>query len=184
MHIQAVFMDRDGTLGGSDEVIYPGEFKLFPNVIEALQQLKKYNILLCSFTNQPGISKGEATFNSFHKELKGFGFNQIYLCPHQHHEGCECRKPSSGMLRMAAKDNDLDLSRCVVIGDRWTDLIAANDVGCQKILVKTGNGKNDYQKYVNNAFFGLWREVKPDFVAEDVKEAIDWLVSIINKNER
>jgi len=45
-------------------------------------------------------------------------------------------------------------------------------------------GKNDYQKYVNNAFFGLWREVKPDFVAEDLNEAADWLISLINKTER
>ncbi len=182
MYIQAVFLDRDGTLGGSDDVIYPGEFKLFPGVWGPLQQLKKHGIFIYSFTNQPGVAKGEATFDSFHKELKGFGFDEIYLCPHQHHERCECRKPSSGMLRMAAKDNNLDLSKCVVIGDRWTDLIAAHDVGCKKILVKTGNGEEAYKKYLNNDFFGLWGEVKPDYVAVDLNEAVKWLISLDDEN--
>ena len=137
-YIQAVFIDRDGTIGGDDQVIYPGDFKLFPNVSEAIQQLKMAGILICSFTNQPGISKGEVTISSFEKELKNFGFDKIYLCPHNHNECCECRKPSPGMLIEAAKENHLNLRNCVVIGDRWTDLLAADEVGCKKILVKTG----------------------------------------------
>jgi histidinol-phosphate phosphatase family protein len=100
---------------------------LFPNVSESIQQLKKSGALICSFTNQPGISKGEATLDSFYKELRNFGFDKIYLCPHQHDEGCQCRKPSSGMLKKTANDNNLDLRNCVVNGDRWTDLIAADE---------------------------------------------------------
>jgi histidinol-phosphate phosphatase family protein len=125
MNIQAVFIDRDGTIGGSEKVIYPGEFVLFPNVAESLQILKNSGILICSFTNQPGISKGESTIQSFELELKNFGFDKIYVCPHQHNEGCLCRKPSPAMLEKAAKENKLDLKQCVVIGDRWTDLLAA-----------------------------------------------------------
>ena len=177
MTIQAVFIDRDGTIGGSDEIIYPGEFELYSGVEESLQQLKKASILICSFTNQPGISKGEASIRSFEEELKGFGFDKIYLCPHQHEEGCKCRKPSSAMLKKAAKENNLDLDRCIVIGDRWTDLSAADEVGCKKILVKTGSGKATYDKYINNEFFGRWAEVKPDYIAKDLNEAIQWLMS-------
>ncbi|MEK3888062.1 HAD-IIIA family hydrolase [Bacillus sp. FSL K6-3431] len=77
----------------------PGEFELFPDVAESLQQLKKSGILICSFTNQPGISQGEASFQSFEKELKDIGFDRIYLCPHQHNDGCQCRKPSPEMLK-------------------------------------------------------------------------------------
>ena len=175
--IQAVFIDRDGTIGGSDEVIYPGEFELFPDVAESIQQLKKSGALLCAFTNQPGISKGEASLDSFEKELIGIGFDKIYLCPHQHDEGCQCRKPSPEMLKQAAKDYNLDLAKCVVIGDRWTDLLAADEAGCKKVLVKTGSGTEAFTKYMNKEFFGRWGEVKPDFVAEDVNEAISWLLS-------
>lgn len=177
MYIQAVFIDRDGTIGGSDKVTYPGEFELFPYVSESIQELKKSGVLICSFTNQPGISKGESTFDSFDRELRGFGFDKIYLCPHQHNEGCQCRKPSSGMLIKAANDNNLDLRNCVIIGDRWTDLIAADEVGCKKILVKTGSGKEAYDKYINNEFFDRWAEIMPDFVAKNFNEAVKWLKS-------
>lgn len=176
-YIQAVFIDRDGTIGGDDKVIYPGDFRLFPNVSETIQQLKKAGILICSFTNQPGISMGQATISSFEKELKNFGFDQVYLCPHQHNEGCECRKPSPGMLEKAEKENNLDLRNCVVIGDRWTDLLAADEVGCKKILVKTGYGKATYEKYSNNRFFGRWGDINPDFIAQDINEAVTWLLS-------
>ena len=49
-------MDRDGTIGGSDSVIYPGDFKVFSDVAESIQQLKKSGGIICSFTNQPGNS--------------------------------------------------------------------------------------------------------------------------------
>ncbi|MDX8044976.1 HAD-IIIA family hydrolase [Gracilibacillus sp. S3-1-1] len=177
MGFEAVFLDRDGTIGGSDKVEYPGEFELFPNVSNLIHQLKKSNLLICSFTNQPGISLGESTIDLFHEELLGFGFDKIYLCPHQHHEGCSCRKPATGMLEQAAKENNLNLTNCVVVGDRWTDIIAADEVGCKKILVKTGSGKETYTKYTNNQFFERWAEVEPDFVAEDINEAAEWILS-------
>ncbi|MBS4218793.1 HAD-IIIA family hydrolase [Bacillus sp. FJAT-49711] len=174
--IQAIFIDRDGTIGGSDKVIYPGEFDLFPGVAKSIQLLKKSGVLICSFTNQPGISKGEVTLDSFKKEFMDFGFDKIYLCPHQHYEGCCCRKPSSEMLKKAANDNHLDLESCVVVGDRWTDLLAADEAGCKKILVKTGSGKETYDKYINNEFYGRWGEVKPDYIANNFNEAVKWLM--------
>jgi histidinol phosphatase-like enzyme len=65
------------------------------------------------------------------------------------------------MLKKAAKDNNLDLRNCVVIGDRWTDLLAAEEVGCKKILVKTGSGKETFDKYKNNEFFGVGEKLSP-----------------------
>ena len=176
LNIQAVFIDRDGTLGGSDEVIYPGDFKLFPGVKESIKLLKANNILVYSFTNQPGIANGEADVDQFKYELTSFGFDKVYLCPHRHDEGCACRKPSAGMLHLAAKENGLDLRRCAVIGDRWTDMLAGDEAGCLKILVKTGSGKEAYDKYTNNQYYGRWAEIHPDFSAEDLNGAISWLI--------
>lgn len=72
--IEALFMDRDGTIGGDSSVTYPGEFKLYPFTTEALELVKKHKIDLFVFTNQPGISKGECSLQLFEKELIGFGF--------------------------------------------------------------------------------------------------------------
>ncbi|MBM7691427.1 histidinol-phosphate phosphatase family protein [Peribacillus deserti] len=175
--IQAVFIDRDGTIGGSGNVVYPGEFRLFPSADTALLQLKKAGKLLFSFTNQPGISMGKASLEEFQKELTGFGFVQIYLCPHQHTYGCTCRKPSIGMLLQAVDENGLNLKQCVVIGDRWTDMVAAEQADCINILVKTGAGAEALKKYENKEFFALWGEVALDYAAADLLEAVEWLNS-------
>ncbi|MCJ7839794.1 HAD-IIIA family hydrolase [Lederbergia sp. NSJ-179] len=173
--VQAVFLDRDGTIGGHDYVVSPGDFELYPNAIEAIKLLKKEGILIYSFTNQPGIAAGKSTIQAFEKELKGFGFDSVYLCPHSHEEGCHCRKPAPGMLKKAVEEHGLDLKKCAVIGDRWTDLMAANEVGCLKILVKTGAGLETNDRYKQNKFFGKWTEVEPDYIANDVLEAVQWL---------
>ena len=174
--IQAIFIDRDGTIGGTDEAIYPCNFEVFPFVRKSLSLLKQNKNLIFSFTNQPGISKGEAKISDFEQELLSFGFDKIYLCPHQHGEGCSCRKPLPGMLEKAASDNNLDLSKCVVIGDRWTDLVAANEVGAIKILVRTGAGERELNKFNNNEFYGKWAVVRPDYIAKDLEDAINWLL--------
>ncbi|GIN71327.1 D,D-heptose 1,7-bisphosphate phosphatase [Bacillus sp. J14TS2] len=173
--IQAVFLDRDGTIGGHEQVVFPGEFALYPNAVKAMESLKEKGIGIFSFTNQPGVAAGKSSVQAFHKELKNFGFDAVYLCPHGHEEGCSCRKPAPGMLEKAAVEHQLYLKKCVVIGDRWTDLMAANQVGCVKILVKTGAGQEAYDRYHQQEYFGKWAEVEPDYVAEDVFDAVKWL---------
>lgn len=174
---KAIFIDRDGTIGGTDKVVYPGDFQLYPSVGDSIYKLKKLGDPIFAFTNQPGISRGEATREDFERELKGFGFDKVYLCPHQHNEGCQCRKPSIGMLIQAAKENNLNLKECVVIGDRWTDMLAAQEAGCIKILVKTGAGEEAFNKYKNKDYYGKYAEVSPEYFALDFQEAVDWVIT-------
>ena len=70
-----------------------------------------------------------------------------YYCPHlpdapleRYRRDCLCHKPRPGMVEQAARDLDLDLSRSVVIGDRWTDVQLAKAVGARGVLVETGYG--------------------------------------------
>ncbi len=168
--IEAVFIDRDGTIGGDDIVHYPNEFKLFPFSRELISTLKSDGIKVFSFTNQPGISEGRATTNDFIEELLGFGFDDIYICPHSHNDGCLCRKPNSGMLFDGAKKHNLRLENCIVIGDRWSDMLAASSANCIKILVKTGAGYSAL-----NEHYEKLKDVDIDYVAENLKDAVDWL---------
>ena len=71
----------------------------------------------------------------------------------------------------AAEDYDLNLSKCIVIGDVGSDMIAANAVGAIKILVKTGWGIGSLSEYRY-----LWEDIEPDYIAEDISEAIKWLI--------
>ena len=68
--IKAIFIDRDGTIGGDTTIHYPGSFTLFPFTKASLQKLKANHIKIFSFTNQPGIADGIATIADFSQELK------------------------------------------------------------------------------------------------------------------
>jgi D-glycero-D-manno-heptose 1,7-bisphosphate phosphatase len=51
------------------------------------------------------------------------------------------RKPAPGMLLQAARDFDLDLSCCVMVGDKVDDIEAGKRAGCLTMLVRTGQGR-------------------------------------------
>ena len=104
-----------------------------------MQKLKAKNIKIFSFTNQPGIADGIATVADFVQELEGFGFDDIYVCPHKHGDGCECRKPSTGICLKQQK-HGLNLTQCAVVGDRWTDIVAGAKVNATTILVEQALG--------------------------------------------
>ncbi|WP_152392679.1 HAD-IIIA family hydrolase [Paenibacillus guangzhouensis] len=171
--IDAIFIDRDGTIGGSDEALYPGDFELFSCTKTSIERLKTLKTRLYGFTNQPGISRGEVSREEFEQEMKAFGFDGIYICPHQHTEGCECRKPKSGMLLKAAVENQIELTKCIVIGDRWSDMLAAYHVGCSKILVLTGAGNDALNKYRYK-----WSITEPDYIAKDFEDATDYIMNL------
>lgn len=170
--IDAIFIDRDGTIGGDSSVIYPDVFRLYPFDEEAINLLKSLGIKIFAFTNQPGISRGESTMDDFEKELSEFGFDKAYICPHSPEELCSCRKPNHELLVKASREYSIDLKRCAVIGDGWSDMLAGHNAGTKKILVMTGAGNEAVGRYRNK-----WADVQPDFIAENVLEAVLWLLS-------
>jgi HAD superfamily hydrolase (TIGR01662 family) len=170
LDIQAVFMDRDGTIGGTGHFIHPRDFQLFPLAQEAINLLKENGIRVFAVTNQYRISRGEATVREFEDQFAEFGFDQAYICPHE--EECDCRKPKPGMLLEAARQHNLDLTKCVVIGDVGdTDMLAAHAAGAVKILVRTGWGEGSLTKFRQQ-----WAETEPDYIAADLTEAVHWIL--------
>lgn len=154
---RAVFLDRDGTI--NEEVQYLSrveDFRLIPGVPYALQRLKDAGFLLVVVTNQSGIGRGlydEAALNAIHDKMHeelgvyGIAIDACYFCPHhpEHATGayridCGCRKPLPGMLRQAAADLDIDLSRSYMIGDKLGDIEAGLNAGCASLMVMTGYG--------------------------------------------
>lgn len=171
--IQAVFVDRDGTIGGSGHFVHPRDFTPYPFSQLALKKLKEKGIKLFAFTNQHRISSAEATINEFQEEFLSNGFDDAFICPHSPKEGCSCHKPKPGMLIEASQKHNLDLMRCVVIGDVGsTDMLAAHKVGATKILVLTGWGKSSYNEYRYT-----WSDVQPDYIADNLLGAVEWLLS-------
>jgi D-glycero-D-manno-heptose 1,7-bisphosphate phosphatase len=64
----------------------------------------------------------------------------VYYCPHLPDDGCECRKPRPGMFRALARDLGLSVMGAPYIGDRLSDVEAAEAVGARPMLVRTGTG--------------------------------------------
>lgn len=95
----------------------------------------------------------------------------MYLCPHKPEDGCNCRKPKPGMLWQAERDHGLDLSRCVIVGDRWSDLVAAHTARCLAVLVKTGAGPETLDAHRHK-----WAGREAHYVAEDLLDASRWIL--------
>ena len=172
--VQAVFIDRDGTMGGDTDVTYPDKFVLYPFTDKAIKMLKSKGIKVFAFTNQPGISVGQASKEDFINELTGFGIERAYICPHAPEHSCKCRKPEIGMLLKAEVEYGLDRSRCIVIGDRWSDMMAAQRANVKKILVLTGTGNETLGEHRSK-----WAQIEPDYIANNLLEAVEWVLEII-----
>lgn len=69
IRVQAVFIDRDGTIGGTGHFIHPKEFKLFGNAQDAINLLRDSGLKVLAFTNQYRISRGETTIEEFENQF-------------------------------------------------------------------------------------------------------------------
>jgi D-glycero-D-manno-heptose 1,7-bisphosphate phosphatase len=156
----AVFLDRDGTI--IDDVGYLDRIDdvvVYPWSADALRLLKRGGFAIVVITNQSGVGRGlypETVVQDVHAHLAaelargGVTIDAWHHCPHlpdavdaAYRLDCECRKPKPGMLIRAAADLGLDLSRSVVVGDRWSDVAAGHAVGAAGVLVQTGVGAKE-----------------------------------------
>jgi D-glycero-D-manno-heptose 1,7-bisphosphate phosphatase len=176
----AVFLDRDGTI--AEEVGYLNHidrFRMFPFAADAIRRLNQAGLAVIVATNQSGVGRGyfpEALVHTVHEfmtqQLAAAGalLDAIYYCPHTSADACESRKPKPGMLERAAREHALDLKRSFVVGDRSVDIGLARNVGARSILVRTGYGEGEL------AWHGSKWAVQPDFVAQTLTEAADWIL--------
>ena len=178
----AVFLDRDGTI--CEEMGYLNHIsrlRVFPFAADAIARLNRAGLPVVVVTNQSGIAQRifpEALVTQVQKRIEaelspgGAHIDAFYFCPHVKEDRCDCRKPLPGMLKRAAREHGLDLTRSVVVGDRYVDVAMAHAVGALAILVKSGFGSGDFEYH--NA---EWPK-QPDAVVEDLAEATDWILRV------
>jgi D-glycero-D-manno-heptose 1,7-bisphosphate phosphatase len=143
---RALFLDKDGTL--VEDVPYnvdPERIRLARGV-EALAELQAFEFFVV--TNQPGIALGKFTeemLSAATQRLrgllaaKGVNLKGFLYCPHAPQARCRCRKPAAGLLRRAAAEHDLALTRSWMIGDILDDIEAGRRAGCRTVLIDNGN---------------------------------------------
>jgi D-glycero-D-manno-heptose 1,7-bisphosphate phosphatase len=168
---RVVFLDRDGVINRTyvrDGVPRPpatvGGLEILPGVPEALDRLRAAGYRLIVVTNQPDVARGTVareTVEAIHERLRTqLALDEIRVCYHDDADGCQCRKPKPGLLRMGAP---VDFSASVMVGDRWRDIEAGRAAGCLTILVSRGDSAP--------------LPHDPDVRVSSLLEAADWIVA-------
>ncbi len=148
---RVLFIDRDGTLVEEPDdfqVDALGKVRLVPGVIPALLELAAHGYRFVMVSNQDGLgtdSFPEEQFRTTHEHIlalfgsQGIAFDEIFICPHLPEDGCDCRKPRTGLLTRYLADTNLDVAHSAVIGDRETDLELADRIGVRGLLIDGSN---------------------------------------------
>jgi D-glycero-D-manno-heptose 1,7-bisphosphate phosphatase len=181
----AVFLDRDGTL--IDEAGYLDRLErlvFYPYSVDAVRLLNRAGFAVVIVTNQAGVARGifpETFVAAGHRyvmdrlERGGARVDGCYYCPHhpggtvpEYTRACDCRKPRPGLLKQAAADLNIDLTRSFAVGDRWHDLEAGEAVGARGVLVRTGYGRTEEAAPKPG--------VAPAVIADNLIAAASWIL--------
>lgn len=152
-----VILDRDGVVNeDSDAYIKsPAEWTPIPGSPEAVALLTRSGRKVAVLTNQSGVARGMLdlpTLAAIHEKMTqrieqaGGRIDAIYFCPHGPEDGCDCRKPRTGLFERLARECGADLRGAFAIGDSLRDIQAALAVGAQPILVETGKGEKTLKR--------------------------------------
>jgi D-glycero-D-manno-heptose 1,7-bisphosphate phosphatase len=173
-------MDRDGTVSEEIGYMYHSHlYKPFPWTGPAIRKINDSGMLAVLITNQSGVERGffaESQVHEVHDILRAelarydAKLDAVYFCPHHPETGCDCRKPRPGMLLRASEDLGIDLSQSYMIGDRYLDVEVGYAAGTRSVLVLTGNGQAEYEKY-------KYLPQQPHLVAENLLEAVESIIS-------
>ena len=160
----AVFLDRDGVINEIvwnddieqlDSPLKPEEFRLLPDVEQALRLLQDKGYLLFVVTNQPAAAKGKTKYTTlceinrqFVKRMrdKGIEMTDVAMCPHYGKKlpqtkeeylirDCECRKPKPGLIREICAKYSIDLGRSWMVGDSATDILCGKQAGVHTAFI-------------------------------------------------
>jgi D-glycero-D-manno-heptose 1,7-bisphosphate phosphatase len=148
LHIETVFLDRDGVL---NEKMPEGryvtsweEFQPLPGVARAIHKLNQSGIRVIVVSNQRGVALGyissagvEAIHAQFQEFLRAGGahIDAFYFCPHEK-GACDCRKPKPGLFQKAIRDFPaITLETSIVVGDSLSDIHAGRNLGMATVLI-------------------------------------------------
>ena len=150
---KVLFIDRDGTL-----ILEPADYQIdrfeklvfFPEAIQYLSRIAKeldYELVMVS--NQDGLGTPSFPESDFQpvqdfilQTLTGEGicFRNVFIDRSFAREQKPTRKPGTGMLTGYLNNPEYDLARSFVIGDRVTDVLLAQNIGCRAIFINTDEG--------------------------------------------
>ena len=150
MAIKTIFLDRDGVINKEVRYLFRlSDFEFIDGVFDACLYFQKLSYKIIIISNQSGIARGYYNENDYQKLTEwmlgqfndnGINILDIFYCPHSPESLCECRKPKPGMLIEAEYKYNISMKDSWMIGDKETDIKAANLAGIiNTILVRSGH---------------------------------------------
>jgi D-glycero-D-manno-heptose 1,7-bisphosphate phosphatase len=170
----AVFLDRDGTLIGTNVVDGrpipfhdAADVRLLDGVLEGCGRLRAAGYYLVMVTNQPDIARGSIPASMVETANAGIvgrlDLDLAVTCPHDDADECDCRKPKPGLLQRGATSLGVDLDRSsFMVGDRWRDVDAGHNAGVTTVLIERG-----YDERLR---------AQPDHVTTTFSAAVEWIL--------
>src|SRR5262245_40432987 len=147
--VKVIFLDRDGTINIDHGYVYRvADWQLIEGAIEGLRILQAAGFRLAVVTNQSGVARSyyrledvEILHQHMRRQLAeaGVQLDAIALCPHGESPPCDCRKPRTGMARLAEQQlgAPIDYGASWTIGDKLTDLQFGISLGTQVALIRS-----------------------------------------------
>jgi D-glycero-D-manno-heptose 1,7-bisphosphate phosphatase len=152
----AAFLDRDGVINFDKGYTFrPEDLRFLPGAVDAIRYLNDTGRLVIVVTNQAGVARGFYTLDDVHRfnsEIQsrlaahGAHIDQFYVAPY-HPDGSVTeyavnhadRKPNPGMLIRAFTEWPIEIDRSFLIGDKLSDMEAANRAGIPGYLFEHGS---------------------------------------------
>jgi len=149
---QILFIDRDGVVLEEPPVDFQVDSISKTNFVKgALTNLSRiaadFDFYKVMVTNQDGLgtaSYPEEQFYPYHDlmcrtlESVGFKFDEMIIDKSFAAENLPTRKPGTGLLTHLMGNELFDLKNSFVIGDRWSDIQLAINLGAKAIYFKSG----------------------------------------------
>lgn len=153
----ALFLDRDGVLNEDRGFVHRwDDFRWIPGAREAVAAFNRAGWLVIVVTNQSGVGRGyyaEDDVHALHARMQedlaaaGARIDAFYHAP-QHpeapveayrHPDPPLRKPNPGMILRALEDWPIDREASLLVGDKGSDLEAAQRAGVRGVLFAGGD---------------------------------------------
>ena len=149
---KALFLDRDGVINrDAGYVSKAEEIEFTEGIFDFARIAVSLGYKIVVVTNQSGIGRGYSTEAEFHELMEwmqqkfsseGCSIDGIYFSPFHPTDGVgryksdsDMRKPKPGMFLQAIRDFSLDVSKCVLVGDRLSDIEAGRAAGVMHLFL-------------------------------------------------
>jgi len=143
-----LLLDRDGTINKKSKkgryIENWNDFKFIKSSLNALIKLSKDNFEFIIITNQAGIARKMITkkkLDYIHKKMKdylltkGVKIKDILVSPDMWNTNSYTRKPAPGLFFEVSKKYNLNLKKCIYLGDDIRDCKAAYNAGSASIYL-------------------------------------------------